>query len=498
MRPGRPRSIPAMSFGTDIRNSAAGACRSGMMPYHGPMSSDTFQLSRSIPIERGYDLVVAGGGPGGVGAAVAAARRGVRVLLLEAGGCLGGMGSAAMVSAWSHMANGQHPVIGGLMLELVETMYARGFIAPGYDPSFWQSIYNRGLGYSAEGYKLLLDEWCERAGIEVRFFTRVIDADVDAESKRVRGVVLHNVEGYRYLETPAVIDATGDAVLAHICCAPCREAGRDTPDIMPPTLCSAQAGIDYDRFHRGLQQEAVEKAIADGFFSQPDRHVPGLFRSGRTTAIMNAGHIFKMNALDCAGLSEGMRRGRRLAWEYNAFFRKYVPGCEHMEMVTTAALMGVRESRRIVGEYELNHADYRARRHFPDQIAIYCKQVDIHVYDATEQQYQRYQREFTEADVLAPGESYGIPYGTLVPRGWKNLWVAGRCNSSDVKVNAAIRDQPACIMMGQAAGTAAVQALHTGQRADALDTRQLVNTLRQDGANLPQAELSPEMTRTGP
>lgn len=459
------------------------------------MGDSQFQLLRQIPVRRGYDLVVAGGGPGGCGAAIAAARLGVKVLLVECMGCLGGMGTSGMVAAWSHMANGEHPVIGGLMHELVEAMYARGFVAPSYDPSFWNSKYNRGVGYSAEGYKLLLDEMCDQAGVEVRFWTRLIDAEVDGNERRVKGVVLHNIEGYSFIETPTVIDATGDAILASLCGADCREAGRDTPHIMPPTLCSAQAGIDYNVFHRDLQQQAVEKALSDGFFSQPDRHVPGLFRSGKTTAIMNAGHIFGMDALSSASLSEGMKRGRRLAWEYTRFFRQYVPGCQNIEMVTTAAAMGVRESRRIVGEYELTHFDYSARRHFPDQIAIYCKQTDIHVYAPTSEEYARYQREFEQADLLEPGESYGIPYGVLVPRGWKNLWVAGRCVSSDLKVNGAIRDQPACIMMGQAAGTAAVQALRRQETADALDTEQLVITLRNHGANLPQHDLSRQMTR---
>ena len=457
------------------------------------MPDASYTLNRKMKREHGYDLVVCGGGPGGCGAAISAARLGARVLLIEASGCLGGMGTSGLVAAWSHMSNGKTSVIGGLMLEMVEAMYERGHIAPTYDERFWTTIHNRGLGYNAEGYKLLLDEWCESAGVEVRFFTKVIDAEV--RDRIVDGVVLHNIEGYTFVETPTVVDATGDAVLADVCGVATRRAGKDTPKIMPPTLCSLQTGIEYDRFHRGLQQEAVDRALADGFFSQPDRHVPGLFRGGEHFATLNAGHLFGIDALDTDSLSEAMRKGRRLAREYNEFFRQYVSGCEHMELVATAPALGVRESRRIVGEYELNVEDYRARRTFADQIAIYCKQTDIHVYAPTPEEYARYQKEFEEADLLQPGEYYGIPYGTLVPRGWGNLWVAGRCVSSDLKVNGAVRDQPACLMMGQAVGTAAVQALRTGQRADHLDTLDLIETLKEHGANLPQEDLSVEMTR---
>jgi hypothetical protein len=190
-----------------------------------------------------------------------------------------------------------------------------------------------------------------------------------------------------------------------------------------------------------------------------------------------------------------MIHGRELADEYVRFFRKYLPGCEQMEFVATASLLGVRESRRIVGEYELNYADFTARRSFPDQICAYNKSVDIHVHDCSDEEWERYTTEYITRDRTAAGEYYGLPYGILVPRGWTNLWVAGRCNSSDIKVHGAIRDQPACFMMGQAAGTAAVQAMKTGQPACDLDTEMLITSLREAGAYLPQKSISCKMTR---
>lgn len=451
----------------------------------------TYTLRREVAIEDGYDLVVAGGGPGGCAAAICAARLGARVLLVEAMGCLGGMGTSGLVTAFDPMADGERMLVGGFMRELVEMVHARGFTAPHVTPEFWSKRFHCWTPFKAEGLKLILDEFVAKAGVEVRFFTRVIDADV--EQGRIAGVVLNNVEGYRYIRAKTFIDATGDAVLANLCGAACREAGRDTPNIMPPTLCSLVGGINWEQANPDAnatgpktQQELLERAIEQGHFSHRDRHMPGLYKVGRSTGMINAGHVFHMDALRCRSLSDGMMRGRQLAQEYMAFFRKYVPGCQDIEHVTTAALMGVRESRRIVGEYELTYEDYLARRQFADQIGVFNKAVDIHVYDDTPEEYERYYAEFHKHGRLKPGECFGLPYGILVPRGFENLWVAGRCASSDVRVHGSIRVQPAAAMMGQAAGTAAVQSMRTKQPATKLDTTQLIQTLRSNGAYLPQ------------
>lgn len=460
----------------------------------------TFNFQRQIPVEAPYDLVVCGGGPAGASAAIAAGRLGAKVLLVEATGCLGGMGTSGLVTAFDPMANGERGLVGGLMREMVETLHARGFTGPHVTPDFWSKRYHCWTPFNAEGYKLLLDDLCTAAGVEVRFFTHLID--VDATDGRVRGVILNNIEGHTYVPARTFVDGTGDAVLAHLCGAACREAGRDTPNIMPPTLCSVMAGIDWlraqsDPGQTGAdgQQRYVSQAVDDGFFSHRDRHLPGLFKFSRTMAALNAGHVFKMDALRCRSLSDGMMKGRKLAQEYLAFYRKYVPGCENMEHATTASLMGVRESRRIVGEYELNYKDYLARRQFPDQIGVFNKAVDIHVYDDSPQEYERFNKEFGDTGRMKPGECYGIPYGILVPKGWLNLWVAGRCASTDVQVHGSIRVQPAASMMGQAAGTAAVQSIHKGQTAGELDTAQLVESLRAAKAYLPQEKLSRTMTR---
>ena len=444
---------------------------------------DTFRLTREIPVEKGYDLVIAGGGPAGCAAAIAAGRLGAKVLLIEAMGCLGGMSTSGLVTAFDPMADGEKMLVGGIMREIVETMYERGFISDHATPDFWRKRFHCWTPFKVEGLKLLLDELTVKANVEVRFFTRVIDADVTG--KQVNGVVIQNVEGYRYIEAKTFIDATGDAVLADLCGVTYREAGRDTPEIMPPTLCFLAAGINFAEYDKRVVQERLETAISEGFFTVPDKHHPGTFAVGPTTSMLNVGHVFDMNAVKERSLSEGMMKGRRMVQEYVEFYRQYIPGFEHVELMMTGALMGVRESRRIVGEYELNFEDYLARREFPDQIGVFNKAVDIHPYDGSDEEFARFREEFLEKGRLKPGERFGIPYRILVPQGWENLWVAGRCASSDIQVHGSIRVQPTAAMMGEAAGTAAVQAIADSQSAVDLDTERLVASLRDAGAYLP-------------
>ncbi|MDR3708686.1 MAG: FAD-dependent oxidoreductase [Capsulimonadaceae bacterium] len=463
---------------------------------------DTFTFTREIPIESSYDIVVAGGGPAGAAAAICAGRLGAAVLLIEATGCMGGMGTSGLVTAFDPMANGERNLAGGFMREVVETLYQRGFLGPGVTPDYWQKRYLTWTPFNVEGYKLVLDELASAAGVSIRYFTRLIDAHVDSTARRVDGVVLNNVDGHRYVRAKAFVDCTGDGILANLCGAENWEAGRDTPHIMPATLPSMFAGIDWERLDRhrresGHEQAGVEvrKAIAEGHFTQPDPFLVGMAQVGNEVGYLNGGHLFNLNALRCSDLTAGVMFGRKIAQEYLSFYRKYIPGCEKMEHVTTASLIGVRESRRVKGEYVLNIDDYMARRQFGDQIGVFNKFVDIHPYDTSDEEMSRFLSEKDKTARLKPGECFGIPYGILAPKGWTNLWVAGRCASSDVMVHGSIRVQPAASMMGQAAGTAAVQSLRTGQPACDLNTERLVETLRAAGAYLPQEATQAEMTR---
>ncbi|HWM48277.1 MAG TPA: FAD-dependent oxidoreductase [Xanthobacteraceae bacterium] len=465
---------------------------------------ETYRLSREIPVDESYDVLVAGGGPAGSAAAVCAARLGAKVLLVEATGCLGGMGTSGLVSTFGPVADGQRMLVGGFMKEIVEQMFQRGSLGPHVTSEFLYSQLNRWVPFKPEDLKRVLDEKCVAAGVDVRFFTRLIDAE--AKDGRVEGAVISNVEGYRFVKARSYVDATGDATLSHLAGAECKIILRDIDAIAPSTLCSLFTGVNWDDPAYGddwrgidkvkaLSKKQLHKAIEDGHFSQPDRFMPGMNKIGKNAAQLNAGHIFNLNGLDSRSLSDGMIAGRKLAVEYMEFFRKYVPGCEEIDLLTTAPVMGVRDTRRIVGEFELTIDDYTSARQFPDQVAVYNRPTDVHPTDTSEKEYKRFLADFEGFHGLREGQSLGVPYGILVPKGWSNLWVAGRCHSSDTKVHGSIRAQSAAYMMGQAAATAAVQSYRTGQPACDLDTAMLVEALREQGAYLPQETLVREMTR---
>lgn len=465
--------------------------------------ADTHTLTRSIPADPVYDLVVAGGGPAGTAAAVCAARLGLKVLLAEATGCLGGMGTSGLVASFGPVSDGERMLVGGFMRELLEAMWAQQAFGPQVTEDYLHRQLNRWVPFAPEKLKRILDTFAVQAGVELRFFTRVVE--VERAGTRLDGVVVSNVEGLRYVPARAFVDATGDAALSALAGAACKVVLRDTETVAPSTLCSLLAGMDWDHpayagngmdeVKARVRSEYVPRAIDDGYFTQEDRFFPGMNRVGPKGATLNAGHVFNLNPLSVRSLSDGMVFGRRLAEEYAEFYRRYVPGCEQLELLTTAPVMGVRDSRRIVGEFELTIDDFLARRQFSDQIAVYNRPTDVHPSDTSRKEYERFLKDFHGKDNLGRGECVGIPYSILVPRGYTNLWVAGRCHSSDTKVHGSIRAQSAAYMMGQAAGTAAAQSLATGEPAHDLDTARLVQTLRGQGAYLPQRETSRAMTR---
>jgi hypothetical protein len=184
------------------------------------------------------------------------------------------MSTSGLVASFGPMGDGTRTLVGGFTRELIEVMYRREFLGPDVSPEFWTSHYNRWIPFKPEGLKRLLDELAIAAGVDVRFFTRVVAADTTGN--KVNGAIVSNIEGFQFIQAKAFIDATGDAVLADACGAKCLVAGHDWSDVQPGTVCSLYAGIDWDDPAYGTEiegrdkikmlakKELLRKALAEG------------------------------------------------------------------------------------------------------------------------------------------------------------------------------------------------------------------------------------------
>jgi hypothetical protein len=257
--------------------------------------------------------------------------------------------------------------------------------------------------------------------------------------------------------------------------------------MMPGTLCSLWAGIDWEKVRAsglGVGNSMIEEAFKDGVFTLEDRHLPGMWQVGENIGGGNIGHTFDLDATDNESLTRAYLWGRKSLLEYERYYKEYLKGFEKMELVATGSLMGVRETRRIIGDYVLNVNDFKNRAVFADEIGRYCYPVDIHIAKPDKASFDAFMKEYTTMR-MKPGESYGIPYRILTPIGLKNVLVAGRCVSTDRSMQASIRVMPGCFITGQAAGTAAGMVTGSGQSVHELDVHELQARLKKLGTYLP-------------
>lgn len=392
------------------------------------------------------DIAVFGAGPAGIAAAVMASRQGKKVLLVEKSGCLGGMGTSGLVPAFMAAGDGNKILCEGFGYEVIEK------ILKGHKN---REELLRGLRehipIDPEKLKVIYDDLVKDANVYVKLFTQAID--VITEDKVVTGVIIAENEQLSMVHAKQYIDTTGDATLSYFAGVKC-VIGDESGDTMPPTLCFVLSGIDYDKYSliTKRMKEFIEKAISDQVFTNPDRHVSGPFRWGENVVGMNCGHMFDSDCLTSDGLTKAITWGRKIAREFTTFYNEYVPGFENAELCATATVVGVRETRRIIGEYVLTIEDYKQRKSFEDEIGRCNYSVDIHKNSGSEDSFAQLLKEMRKTYHIGDFESYGIPLRSLIPKGFTNLLVAGRCISTDRLVQGSIRIMPTCFITGQAAG----------------------------------------------
>lgn len=435
-----------------------------------------YAFSADIPELDEVDVLVIGGGPSGLSAAIAAARLGVKVRLVERYGFLGGNLTAGLVGPCmtSYSLDGRQQLIKGVYEEFVQRMMTMGgalhpstisagsaycgFIVYGHD---------KVTPFEPEAAKVVGQRMCVEAGVELLFHTMVVDAivdDRDAAAPRVIGVVCAGKGGLRAARAKVIVDCSADGDVAHYAGVHTRQ-GRESDGLsQPQTLFFRVQNVDdavveeYVRSHPEDYRpyaSIVAKATAEGRFPAPRRGIglyktmePGVWR-------INTGRVLKRNGADALELSLAEIEGREQTVALLDFFRNNLPGFENVELRDTATQIGVRETRRIEGDYELTLEDLHTGRAFEDVVALCGYPLDLH--DPTGSGGG------TGGEGPDAANVYQIPYRVMLPRHHDGLLVSGRAVSATHEALSAIRVMPPCFALGQAAGVAA--ALSVGNRA---------------------------------
>lgn len=430
---------------------------------------------QTLKVYHGADVIVCGAGPAGVMAALAAARGGARTLLIDAFGVPGGNMTSGLPLLGLH--DGQRPTTGGIPRQFLERVAGYGGVTGDFRR---QSC----VVPDPEIIKLVLLEMLQEAGVELLLHTVVSRALLADNARRIRGVVIEAKGGRRVLCGSQFIDATGDADVAASAGVPCEKGPGNNGKTQSMTLMFTVGNVQMDRFAAwGGYNRAValyrQLSAAEGFRNPRRTDLSGFWHTSNRPGefALNVTRVVSLDGTDAKQLTQAEIEGRYQAWEFlNRFLRPHVPGFEQAYMVSTAVKIGVRESRRIIGEYVLTEEDIISFRKFADTIAVGCYPIDIHSPGGDGTRYIPEQ--------FYGGKYYTIPWRCLLPVGLDNLLVAGRCISATHEALSAIRVMPIVMCMGQAAGTAAAVAVQASIDVRHVDVAAIQNALRCSGAVL--------------
>ena len=441
-------------------------------------------------------MLVVGGGPSGLGAALGAAQTGAEVVLAERYGFLGGNATAALVmplmsfhtqrprlekkGAITLLPTDHGPgeaVVAGVLTKLLERLVgAGGAVQPSLQTGYV-------VPFDPEAFKLVALDLLDEAG--VRFLFHSFATDV-LNNDAFKNVVFETKSGPVVIRARVVVDCTGDGDIAARAGA-IYEIGREDDGLVQPmtlmfriTEFSRAAFAGYVKQHpdqwRGVHGlwDLIRKAAAEGQLHLPREDILFFGTPHEREVSVNSTRVTKVLGIDVWDLSYAEWESRRQLRQIVAFLRRYVPGFENAYAVQSGVNIGVRETRRILGDYQLTAGDILQARKFPDVIARSSYPVDIHNPEGAGTLLKR----------LPPGEAYDIPLGCLLPRGVEGILVAGRCISGTHEAHSSYRVMPVSMATGQAAGVCAALAVRAGKPPRAIPPADVQAELVRQGANL--------------
>jgi hypothetical protein len=461
-------------------------------------------MSKSERGQTEYDVIVAGAGPTGICAAIAAGRMGARTLLLERFPFPGGEAVTALnLHGWHD--NSEAHIIRGIPWEIILRLKEMNAAAECRytDPKKpdRQLLVARDVSIDREAFIYVVLDMLETEGVDMLFHTFV--SDVVKNGDTVCGLALTNKAGTEQVQGKIIIDATGDGDVAAYAGASF-EKGRDLDGTMQPvSMMSTFGGVDIERAVAYFNPRRAEVIEEDGekyskymHFTLPldewmddikrcfpeiapfSRFTGNAFHKGMINGTTTT-HIAHIDATNPDDLTRAEVLGRKIAYRLAGFMRERVPGFEDCFLLRTSPHVGVRETRRVLGDYQLTYDDVLAGRRFDDVVVLGGFFVDIHSYNGASPQH------LPERGVFIKDQgSYDIPYRCFLPLGLENLLVAGRSLSASHEAHASARVMGTCMGMGHAVGTAAALAVQAGMTPRQLDVEKLQRELLHQGAFL--------------
>ncbi len=417
-----------------------------------------------------YDLVVAGGGLSGVAAAVSAAREGLRVLLVEKSGCLGGAISNSLVYPfmpywtkpyWGEAAKNKKYLSQGIFKEMKQRHDK--YVSDCKDHEF-----------NSEYFKIVLDDMTTEADVDVLFHGVVFG--VRAQERKITEVNITAKGQIFSVKADFFIDATGDGELFFL--AGCDfQLGRESDGLCQPmTTCFRMSGVDLDLFtaDRPRLQQLYKEKQAEGEITNPRENILVFFGVGEDVLHFNSTRVVRLDPTDPFDVSRAEVTARRQIHELISFLKENSRAFDESALISIALDIGIRESRKLRGVHILTAEEIINCTRFADSIALGNYDIDIHNPAGTG----------TSHRFFGDGEYYTIPYRCLLPKEFDNLLVAGRCLSATHEAQASVRIMPICCCLGQAAGTAAALAYKAHQNVRSVDISALQKKLTENGAVL--------------
>jgi len=445
-------------------------------------------FKEDIKIVDHYDVIVIGGGTAGSTAGTAAARLGANTLVIEKENALGGTATLGQVTPMMPVKMEDNPDSSAFNKEIKKRLIKEGYGAKdsnGNDGWFNPEI----LKHTLEN---LLIEYEADLIYDTEFIKPVVD------NGKIQAIIVSNKNGLVAYSAQQFIDATGEALVAYRAGAPCKE-GYEEGKYQAVSLRFTMGNIEIKRFvdflnelgqDYGLEYPLIEtamvwgenfalnpvfkKALKNGDIKREDGKyfqaftIPGMTKAMYFNCPEIPGHI---NSNDQQELTKSIVRGRKMIKRLAKFFRKYFPGFEESYIASEASIIGIRESRRIIGEYYLDRKDYENRAKFADAIASSAYPIDIH-------------GDELKLEHLNKGEYYQIPFRSLIPKTINNLLVTGKSISSSFSLQAAVRIQPICRATGEAAGIAAAQAVKEEKNVNNINGKKVKENMLNWGADI--------------